>query len=105
MDIGHTLSPSANDQPSLSQGHKVYPYLLRDLEITRPNQVHPQRSDIVRLFIVDGAKALRRTGRDTFGDFALIRRNASTSLHCAGCRLWGLDPLAIKAPPMEGFSP
>ena len=24
-------------------GHKIYPYLLRDLEITRPNQVdHPQ---------------------------------------------------------------
>jgi transposase-like protein len=32
------------------------------------------RSDIVRLFIVDGAKALSRAVRDTFGDFALIQR-------------------------------
>jgi putative transposase len=32
-----TLSPSANDHPE--PGHKIYPYLLRDLQITRPNQV------------------------------------------------------------------
>src|SRR5262249_38206197 len=31
------------------------------------------RPDIVRLFIIDGAKALSR-GRDTLGDFALIQR-------------------------------
>jgi len=30
--------------------------------------------DIARLFIVDGAKALSRAVRDTFGDFALIQR-------------------------------
>jgi transposase-like protein len=32
------------------------------------------RPDIARLFIVDGAKALSRAVRDTFGDFALIQR-------------------------------
>jgi hypothetical protein len=32
------------------------------------------RTDIVRLFILDGAKALSRAVRDTFGDFALIQR-------------------------------
>ncbi len=32
------------------------------------------RADIARLFIVDGAKALSRAVRDTFGDFALIER-------------------------------
>ena len=32
------------------------------------------RPDIVRLFIVDGAKALSRAVRDTFGNFALIQR-------------------------------
>jgi transposase-like protein len=32
------------------------------------------RADIARLFIVDGAKALSRAVRDTFGDFALIQR-------------------------------
>src|SRR5262249_25162061 len=31
-------------------------------------------ADIARLFIVDGAKALSRAVRDTFGDFALIQR-------------------------------
>ena len=30
--------------------------------------------DIARLFIVDGAKALSRAVRDTFGGFALIQR-------------------------------
>src|SRR5262249_10569585 len=32
------------------------------------------RPDIARLFILDGAKALSRAVRDTFGDFALIQR-------------------------------
>ena len=32
------------------------------------------RPDIARLFIVDGAKALSRAVRDTFGNFALIQR-------------------------------
>src|SRR5271166_2421099 len=32
------------------------------------------RADIARLFIVDGAKALSRAVRDTFGGFALIQR-------------------------------
>ena len=32
------------------------------------------KPDIARLFIVDGAKALSRAVRDTFGDFALIQR-------------------------------
>ena len=32
------------------------------------------RADIARLFIVDGAKALSRAVRDTFGVFALIQR-------------------------------
>jgi len=32
------------------------------------------RADIARLFIVDGAKALSRAVRDTFGRFALIQR-------------------------------
>jgi putative transposase len=32
------------------------------------------RSDIARLFIVDGAKALSRAVRDTFGRSALIQR-------------------------------
>ena len=32
------------------------------------------RPDIARLFIVDGAEALSRAVRDTFGDFALIQR-------------------------------
>ena len=31
------LSASAHDQPGA--GHKIYPYLLRGLELTRPNQV------------------------------------------------------------------
>ena len=31
------LSPSAHDKPE--PGHKIYPYLLRGMEITRPNQV------------------------------------------------------------------
>jgi hypothetical protein len=30
--------------------------------------------DIAQLFIVDGARALSRTVRDTFGSFALIQR-------------------------------
>jgi len=32
------------------------------------------RVDVARLFILDGAKALSRAVRDTFGDFALIQR-------------------------------
>ena len=32
------------------------------------------RPDITRLFILDGAKALSRAVRDTFGDFAMIQR-------------------------------
>jgi putative transposase len=32
------------------------------------------RPDVARLFIVDGAEALSRVIRDTFGSFALIRR-------------------------------
>ena len=31
------LSPSAHDQARA--GHKIYPYLLRGIAITRPNQV------------------------------------------------------------------
>ena len=31
------LSPSAHDKPE--PGHRIYPYLLRGMEITRPNQV------------------------------------------------------------------
>jgi transposase InsO family protein len=31
------LSPSAHDQAGA--GHKIYPYLLRPMAITRPNQV------------------------------------------------------------------
>jgi transposase-like protein len=37
--------------------------------------------DIARLFIVDGAKALSRAVRDTFGSFALIQR---CQVHIAG---------------------
>ena len=32
------------------------------------------RPETARLFILDGAKALSRAVRDTFGDFALIQR-------------------------------
>jgi putative transposase len=45
--------------------------------------------DIARLFIVDGAKALSRAVRDTFGGFALIQR---CQVHYADLRIMPTNP-------------
>jgi transposase-like protein len=49
--------------------------------------------DIARLFIVDGAKALSRAVRDTFGGFALIQR---CQVHAISKRCSVTSPLPAK---------
>jgi hypothetical protein len=48
---------------------------VTDVDAAEPQTLRSQPIAIIaRLFIVDGAKALSRALRDTFGDFALIQR-------------------------------